>query len=249
LLANLTVALTTQPVGEDDVNFPIRTRTQPGRTAGADLGFGLALVMVVIGVAPTAGRSQPDLKISVRVYNYAQVPSRTLASAEAEARRILNAAGVDALWHACYEPRVPSQSVAEDCAGPYGGATVVLRILPGPPPAKAVSSEAVFGLAMGNSVASIFYGRITEMAHYFRGYDSDVAVFLGNAITHELGHLLLGPGHSATGIMSADWESNDLRSALMGHQSFTSGQSKQIRRAVSARTNTEPEQLASAGTL
>jgi hypothetical protein len=204
--------------------------------------------MVVIALAPALGRSQPDLKISVRVYDYAQVPSRTLASAEAEARRILNAAGVDAVWVACYEPRSQSRSAAQDCAGPYGGTTVVLRILPGAPPAKAVSSEAVFGLAMGNSVASIFYGRITDMARYFRGYDSDISVFLGNAITHELGHLLLGPGHSATGIMSADWESNDLRSALMGHQFFTSGQSKQIRRAVLARTTTGPEQSASAGT-
>jgi hypothetical protein len=94
------------------VNRAIRTRRQTGRTAGADLGFGLALAVVAIALGPALGRSQPDLNINVRVYDYAQVPGAMLASAEAEARRILNAAGVDAVWLACYEPRAPSRSVA-----------------------------------------------------------------------------------------------------------------------------------------
>ena len=35
-------------------------------------------------------------------------------------------------------------------------------------------------------------------------------------MAHEIGHLLLPYGHSATGLMRADWEAKDMRLAVHG---------------------------------
>jgi len=159
-------------------------RVKAGRSTAAGQCFGLALVNLAL--TATLARSQPDPVITVRMYNYAQVPDETLARAEVEARRILNAAGVEPVWLACFELRGQSQEGAnQDCARPFDGATVVLRILPGSPPGKAAVPDAAFGLALGNSVASIFYQRVRDLAHEFRRYDSDIPVILGNATARE----------------------------------------------------------------
>jgi hypothetical protein len=79
-------------------------------------------------------------------------------------------------------------------------------------------------------VASVFYRRITDFAVGVDGDDLEIPVLLGDAITHELGHLLLGSGsHSPTGIMCGQWDRNYLRLALMGRQLFTPQQSALLR--------------------
>jgi len=208
---------------------------------------GLALLSATIALVPALARSQPDLRFSVRVYDYVQLPPGTLQGAEAEARRIFNAAGVDVVWLACLETGDQSGK-NQDCTGPYGWNTVVLRIVSEPPSPKAAASDAAFGVAMGSAMASVFYGRLTELTHDFRDHDSDIPVFLGIAITHELGHLLLGPAsHSPTGVMCANWDWSRLHTALTGHVFFTAQQSKQIRKQVLERTITQQRQLASFG--
>ena len=53
---------------------------------------------------------------------------------------------------------------------------------------------------------------------------------LGCVIVHELGHLLLGrDSHSATGLMSAVWQVNELRQASQGILFFTDNQQNRIR--------------------
>jgi hypothetical protein len=170
---------------------------------------------------------QTGAKITVRVYNYAHVPSGALAGAETEARRILAAAGVDSLWLDCSLVPTQFQSEADqDCGGPFGGRILVVRLLPGSTPAKAAFRDTVFGFAEGDSVASIFFRRITDLAQGVDNEDWEIPLILGAAIAHELGHLLLGSNsHSPTGIMSGQWDRNYLRLAQMGRQLFTPQQS------------------------
>jgi hypothetical protein len=106
------------------------------------------------------------------------------------------------------------------------GVIVAVRILPDSTPAKAAFRDTIFGFAEGGALASVFYGRITDFSKGVDGEDSEIPVILGDVITHELGHLLLGPGaHSPTGIMHGQWDRNYLRLALMGRQLFTPQQS------------------------
>ena len=188
-----------------------------------------------------AGGEKPALSISVRLYNYARVPSGALAQAKAEARRILATADVDSLWLDC--SLVPTQfqpAASQDCAGPFGARTLVVRLLPGSTPAKAAFRDTVFGFAEGGSVASVFYKRITDLAQGVDKEDWEIPLILGAAIAHELGHLLLGSNsHSPTGIMSGQWDPTYLRLALIGRQLFTAQQAEVIRAEVGRRNHIE----------
>jgi hypothetical protein len=59
--------------------------------------------------------------------------------------------------------------------------------------------------------------------------DADAGQILGNAIAHEIGHLLLNnQSHSASGIMRGDWNLWDLRNASYGYLLFTPQQAQAI---------------------
>jgi len=57
------------------------------------------------------------------------------------------------------------------------------------------------------------------------------AVILGDAMAHELGHLLLGTNsHSESGLMRARWDQGNLAKAQKGTLSFSPVQALEIRR-------------------
>jgi hypothetical protein len=185
---------------------------------------------------------QTRLEITLRVYDYAHVTPEALAGAEREANRILGTAGIGAVWLNCSESRGHFQSVpSPDCARQFGGETVKVRILPDSNPAKsAFPDTTILGFAEGGTIASVFYGRITHFAAWVDGGESGIPIILGGAITHELGHLLLGSNsHSVTGIMCAQWNRSYLQEALMGRQLFTPQQAKVIRAEVDRRNHIE----------
>src|SRR5262245_54478017 len=121
-----------------------------------------------------------NLKIRVRVYNMARVPARVLAEAEQEVARIFVEAGVRVEWLEC------------PCAQNPSSADLMLRIIPqlfGS--MRADFREDHLGFAPsseeGGVLATIFFHRVEVLT---RG--GATAPLLGNAIAHELGHLLLG---------------------------------------------------------
>jgi hypothetical protein len=58
----------------------------------------------------------------------------------------------------------------------------------------------------------------------------DSGVLLGYIIAHELGHLLLGPGHAPSGIMRATWDMNDLEAIRQGRLKFSREECARIRK-------------------
>ena len=217
-----------------------------GGGRGGALTVCLAVVMCLAFTRAFAG-SQPESTIIVRVYNYAHVQGGALTRAKSEAQRILATAGVESLWLDCSLVPTQFQSRADQvCAGPFGGRTLVVRILPGSTPAKAAFRDTVFGFAEGDSVASVFCGRITELAPWLDNADGEIPLVMGAVIAHELGHLLLrSNSHSPTGVMCGQWDRNCLRLAIIGRQLFTPQQAEVIRAEVARRDHIEvAEQLA-----
>jgi hypothetical protein len=75
--------------------------------------------------------------------------------------------------------------------------------------------------------AYIFYGDVLSLAG-----EGDAAEYqlLGDALAHEIGHLLLGPNsHTPTGIMPGKWNEQDLQTIARAYLVFTPAQSKRIR--------------------
>jgi hypothetical protein len=193
---------------------------------------------------PTALRTQldgpgPRLTLTIRVYNYAKVSAGKLRDAQSEASRIIEDAGVETVWLECPTSRrvsLPAQGGRQqECTGEALGATVILRVLNRSDYDSATFNREVFGYADGPGLASVLYDRVAALA-YADGNPNEAPVILGDAIAHEIGHLLLEPrAHSPTGIMRGQWDRAQLQRALMGRQRFTPEQSAAIRTAMEAR--------------
>jgi hypothetical protein len=179
-----------------------------------------------------AAENDPIPTITVQIYNYSQASPAVLVGAEREAGRILDTAGLRAVWLEC--PVGPS---TDDPQGPCHKAAeatdIRLRVLGAAMHNK--FQDTVFGFTVHPVLASVYYDYALRRAKSDDA-EFELPIILGCVIAHELGHLLLGPnGHSAGGIMQGEWGPKQLHLALMGGLLFTSQQSKLLRRAARAR--------------
>ncbi|MGA2475847.1 MAG: hypothetical protein ABSF73_04425 [Terriglobia bacterium] len=210
-----------------------RTRTR-GQGLGVALAAGLALM---VGMAtPSYGRSHRsaptslDPAITLRVFNYAGASTGVVAQAEEEVSYVFGQAGVKVIWRDCL-----ATSAEPGCSEPIGPYNLTLRILPGKPKLQAGLHDGTLGFAVIPTVASVYSSQV-EMLATSLGAHQDYGTLLGDAMAHELGHLLLGPGsHSHTGIMQPLWQSQILRQGTKRSLHFTPEQARRIRAEVSSR--------------
>jgi hypothetical protein len=174
---------------------------------------------------PSETAAPTNLKMRVRVYNMARVAPRVLEESEQEVSRIFLEVGAKIEWLEC------------PCAQNPSSADLMLRIIPqlfGS--VRADFREDHLGFAPssedGGVLATIFFHRVEALTK-----GGATAPLLGNAIAHELGHLLLGSNaHSSTGIMQAHWNRELLKLANRGLLRFTPEQAALLRVRISGRT-------------
>ena len=77
--------------------------------------------------------------------------------------------------------------------------------------------------------AYVFYKRVERVARTYLNTSRRRVIVLAHAMAHEIGHLLLPYGHSATGLMRADWDAKDMRLAVHGRLNFASEQAELMR--------------------
>jgi len=173
-----------------------------------------------------------ELRISVMIFNQAEVPGPTLREAEERAGSILGKAGVEVNWTDCHRPANTSV-----CAMPAEPNHLFLTIV-------MEDNRQFFGDdVLGRSVpgdrschgiyARVFYRHIQAKA----GQESvNPAQLLGLAVAHEFGHLFLGPqAHSVDGIMRANWSRRDMELGTKGQLRFTDQQAALVRADVQSR--------------
>jgi len=160
---------------------------------------------------------QVAASMTVRVYNYSTVARSELNLAEAVAARIFRESGVQVVWYDCG----PSSLTNDDprCGQRTSLTTFDLRICRSCTSLR-TSEYGVRGYVVGSmaTVSTTWSDEISQSLYVPSEY------LLGRVIVHELGHLLLGPGHSPVGIMKAHWTREDLRRTNLGMLSFTSEQ-------------------------
>lgn len=197
------------------------------------------------------GRSKPEAPIiRIRVYNYAEIPDRTLHRARKQASVVLGRAGVETQWLDC----LAASGTANDpaCRKPPGDTDLVLYLLSRSmaEKLKIPKSPETFGYALQPArkrfgwIAGVFTHRTAELIKEanLRVDVSTVfpSVLLGHLMAHEIGHLLLGSeGHSSKGIMRARWRREDLEAAAQGRLGFTAQQARRMRDQAWERTNQE----------
>lgn len=173
-------------------------------------------------------------EIRVRLQDYANVAPVWLVKAKAVATAILASAGVAVSWWDCSPSSEERDAV---CSLPPGPMDIQMRILTEAMAKRLPRTRNSMGSAMVTgrfpSIASAFYHRAEELDG---GKSGAAAEILGGILAHEIGHLLLAErSHSATGLLRAHWENEDLRRIACGTLRFTPEQAARMLSLVAER--------------
>jgi hypothetical protein len=169
--------------------------------------------------------------MNVAVCNLDGLGESIVAKAKAETELVFGSAGVTIVWREC--DAFPTPEAQEPA--PW----FVVRLRKGKPPLTAgPASLDVMGKAFvaehgGGTMADAYIQAIQTTSEQHHG---DSGVLLGFVMAHELGHLLLGPGHSAEGVMQAAWGQKQMDALRQRWLRFNEKGAARIRRALEERT-------------
>jgi len=159
-----------------------------------------------------SARPQPTAPLQIRVYNAAVLPAAAQVVALRAATTILAAAGIATSWLPCGD--VAPEPTASVCNTPLNPSELAVRLVKLPGTASA-HGELQLGYSLvdtragAGTLATIYADRVAWLAGEAA---VDMPTFVGFAIAHEIGHLLLGTNtHSASGLMRAIWSRAELK--------------------------------------
>jgi len=198
-----------------------------GRIVGQTLVITAAAMLLNFSPPTPAGATQPDVTLKIWVANYAQVPKRELSRAERIAGSIFHDAGVEMIWLVSPLDGMHLESKYDIRPG-----DIFLTILRRAAPGTFSAHELGFAIPCPEPKigcqAYISYPLVRDLA---RNGDVSKSEVLGAAMAHEMGHMLLGAGHSCMGIMKPHWIEHDLSDVAWHQLNFTPDEAKHLRTA------------------
>ena len=189
---------------------------------------------------PQVQAHKTEASMTVRVYNYADISDGELNLSQSVASEIFRESGIEIRWYDCG----PSANADGDpyCSASTRPMTFNLRICNNCTDFLKTPEHEVRGFVSGETATvSSTWTRELQTA----SVSSELV--LGRVIAHELGHVLLGPGHSPVGIMKAHWTVNDLDPGKLGMLVFTKEQGRLIRSALKSYALTSDQQFQTSG--
>jgi hypothetical protein len=203
--------------------------------------FAATCVVFSVPVALTAreGCESAEALVSLEVYDQGQLRSEEVREASQTLGQILAKASVCVNWAYC------NVSAMEPCTGDVRCPTVILHIISQPRRGTRHMTRSSIGMTRIGRVthATVFTDRTHAVAQQF---GLPHGLLLGYTIAHEVGHLLLDQaGHSASGVMRAQWSRGDYEAMLRRWLTFAPAELRRIRRILTVqssgcRINQEP---------
>lgn len=198
----------------------------------------------IVGSDPVDA-AQSTCMLSVLVFDYAEVGPEDLDEAKQRVAAIFRKAGIDMEWRLFFQatgvPSPPAQSGSGRCALSLNivlpakrGYSSMRKHLRLPKTALAFALTQVDGGTHGDTVY-VFVNQVEEVIR--RERFARLGPILGAIIAHELGHLLLGRGHSPDGLMSAEVAGLTVRLAGANALYFDVQQAQRLRAAMEERSS------------
>jgi len=163
-------------------------------------------------------------RLTVLVYNNAGIRPNALRKSLQVAQSLFERARVPTEWRAVGAEAPPSRC------------SLMLRILNGhsrlPDAAEAFGAAMIPGPGERAYLADIFYGNVQEA---LARQTIETAILLGHVMAHEVGHLLLGRGHSEDTIMRRTWDKRVFELMSVSQLTFSRTEAAQLRSAVALR--------------
>ncbi len=178
-----------------------------------------------------SGRSGVSrVTLNVAVCNLGDIAASVIEHAETDAAYVFRAMDVEIHWLSCAEMNVENARMLTD---------FIIRVRVGGTVTTAgLASLDLMGRAFLNAegagfMADIYYARIQELTRQYPIASSDR--LLGYTMAHELGHLLIGAGHRATGIMRGPWGRKEFEALSLRHLTFSNAEQATILRKLRSR--------------
>jgi hypothetical protein len=192
-------------------------------------------VSLLITLVPNISAQAEKPMVTVGFVNKADVDRKSLKQGLDFAAMILRRTGIELLAVDC---SLDASRSVPPCSGFTGPSQISIRLIRRPQKGTDEMGCRKLGFAdeldttPGNGIVYLFGDVIAAVAKDRRVPQQDV---LGVAITHEIGHLLIAPGHSDAGIMRGRLEESEWRKASQGLLGFTPQQAEIIREGVLSR--------------
>lgn len=201
-------------------------------------------VVMAVQVGTAVARGQRDghadgVLLSVFVHDMAGIPARVLATATAEMERIMSGAGIRVVWLSY--PFGQTEDGQESSGNGRPAGTIILRIVPA---TLDYVDKAALGVALLSGpeavYATISYPRVQRCIARQVISTASAGQVLGHAMTHEVGHILLGVGsHSENGLMRPVWDDRALNDVSRGILGFSRDEARRIQGEVDRRTGSD----------
>ena len=185
----------------------------------------LAIAMTVMVGHVAAAEAETTPSMAVLLINHANAPSDVVAAAQELVSRVFLAAGLKVEWSVAGN----MQHAVSDCR-----LRVILTAQPQDPRGRRmnVMGTAIIGPAGSGRLAYVF---LREVEDYAGLTNTDPAAALGYVMAHEMGHLLLGHGHSVAGLMRAKWEPMEIARIREDLLTFSADEATTVRKSAPVR--------------
>ncbi len=165
-------------------------------------------------------------RMTVSVCTEGRLSEKVAVGAEVEAAALFHLMDIEIVWAKC------EAGLEGDAAAQEHWFTIRLRdgrpfVAPGL--LDDTLGEAFLSDDQTGYIADVYYEAGEALAS---SKQIKLAALLGCVMAHELGHLLLGPGHAPHGIMRAAWDLEDLAAIGRGWLKFNRAEGARIRQVL-----------------